>query len=99
MENRDALRTAYRQIYDDAVKLFFEHDPVGINYEVNTDEYEPEVGTVLPRLHHARSLEDVHQILIEEFRCWFGYGTRVFDDRLKSLAFDLWKLWLTSGLA
>jgi hypothetical protein len=32
-------------------ELLFRHDPVGINFEVNTDEYEPKAGTILPRLH------------------------------------------------
>ena len=36
------------------------------------DEYDPEVGTVLPRLRGATSCGDVRTILHEEFVHWFG---------------------------
>jgi len=27
--------------------VLFRHDPIGINFEINTDEYDPEAGTIL----------------------------------------------------
>jgi hypothetical protein len=73
--------------------LFFRADPLGINFESNADEYEPEVGTVLPRLESAGSVGDVEQILREEFSRWFG---DVFDGRSTDrLAPELWSLWQT----
>ena len=46
------------------------HDPVGINFESNTDEYEPEVGTILPQLRSCKSADDVRRMVDREFvRC------------------------------
>jgi len=36
----------------------YRHDPIGINFEVNTDEYESEAGTILPKLRSCRSADD-----------------------------------------
>ena len=87
---RDA-RVRYKLLFDQAVALFFRIDPVGINFDVNTDEYEPEVATVLPRLLAADSEKAVRTILSEEFNHWFGLD-RARGDRLDALAEELWRL-------
>jgi hypothetical protein len=45
---------------------------MGINFDENTDEYEPETGTILPRLAGAKSVDDVQTIIYAEFCRWFG---------------------------
>jgi len=61
-----ALREAVSQALRDA-------DPIRlIQRGAPPDEYEPEVGTVLPRLRGATSSGDVRTILHEEFVHWFG---------------------------
>jgi len=50
---RQALRRHYPVLFDEVSSILFRHDPIGINFETNTDEYEPEVGTILPRLKEA----------------------------------------------
>ena len=79
-------------LYASLVLLFFIHDPVSINFEFNTDEYEREVRTVLPRLPSATSRDDVTRILHEEFVKWFDatVGPR---DRYERLASDVWRIW------
>jgi hypothetical protein len=47
-ERRRLLKEAYGELYHDVAKIFFDHDPMGINLTTNTDEYEPEVDTLLP---------------------------------------------------
>ena len=89
---RVALKEAHRVIFEALAALFFEIDPVGINYDENTDEYEPEVGTVLPRLAGAKSLVDVNTILTEEFDHWFG-RPNYNEERLADLAVRTWALW------
>src|SRR6266513_2027251 len=69
---RHLLQARYAGLFAAATDLFFAIDPVGINFETNVDEYEPEVGTVLPRLESAESVEDARQILHEELVSWFG---------------------------
>ncbi|HEX3251657.1 MAG TPA: hypothetical protein VHS05_19635 [Pyrinomonadaceae bacterium] len=64
---RKALRREYGELYDRLSRLLFERDPIGINFEHNTDEYEPEVDTILPRLHSCTGPEDVRRVVHEEF--------------------------------
>jgi hypothetical protein len=60
------LREAVSQALRDA-------DPIRlIQRGAPLDEYDPEVGTVLPRLREAVSCGDVRTILHEEFVHWFG---------------------------
>src|SRR5438552_13976949 len=55
LQARRQLREKYRNLYDATIALLFRHDPVGINFEDNTDEYAPEAGTILPKLQSCRS--------------------------------------------
>ena len=69
---RKALRREYGDLYDRLSRLLFEWDPSGINFEQNTDEYEPEVATILPRLRSCANAKDVQRVVHEEFCRWFG---------------------------
>jgi hypothetical protein len=53
-------------------EILFRHDPMRINAGSNTDEYDPEVGTILPRLKQCRSAQEVQEVVYEEFESWFG---------------------------
>ena len=54
---RDALKRQYGKLFAAISEVLFEADPVGINFEINPDEYEPEAGTIIPRLSSAQSAE------------------------------------------
>lgn len=72
-------------------ELLFEADPIGINFEFNTDEYRPEAETVTLRRSEALSLEDVNRIIYEEFVRWFGEaGPR---DLYEPIARKVWQRW------
>lgn len=92
---RAALKRQYRRLFADLAAAFFEVDPAGINFDENTDEYDPEVGTTLPRLRTARSVRDVERILREEFDHWFegSYDRK----RMTVLADRVWQIWSSSG--
>jgi len=72
IERRRLLKAEYSWLYDDIESLLFRHDPIGINLETNTDEYDPEVRTILPRLRGCASSDDVCCVVHEEFVRWFG---------------------------
>lgn len=61
-------------------EILFRHDPEGIAFydendePINSDEYAPEVVTILPRLNSAKNAGDVAIIVLEEFNKWFGSG-------------------------
>lgn len=56
---RDQVKKQYRDLFASVSAAMFRHDPIGINFETNTDEYDPEAGTVIPRLNACCSGEDV----------------------------------------
>lgn len=66
------LRARFGDAYDRLLNLLFEEDPEGLNFGDNTDEYSPEVSTILPRLTDCSSPDDVQTVVSEEFRRWFG---------------------------
>ncbi len=45
---------------------------MGINFESNTDEYEPEVDTILPRIKDLNERKEIELVVREEFEKWFG---------------------------
>ena len=91
-KKRRELKTRYGDLFHEVAALLFRHDPVSINYETNNDEYEPEVGTILPRLKDCHSEADVCRVIHEEFGRWFGLdcGTQ---QSYEPIAKEVWKLW------
>lgn len=74
-EERRRWQTAHPILFGELLLLFYTYDPMRICSRGNPDssqEYEPEVGTILPRLRQGSSVEDVEQIIYEEFQRWFG---------------------------
>jgi hypothetical protein len=91
---RQKLRAEYRDLYTNVLEILFRVDPIGLNFEDNTDEYEPEVGSILPRLRGAKSLPDVQQILKEELEYWFGASiSDRFPERTHRAAEEIWRAW------
>jgi hypothetical protein len=92
-EKRRQLKAQYGELYDATSALLFRHDPVGINFETNSDEYEPEVGTILPRLQTCRSADDVRQVVHEEFVRWFDASSAGPKEHYTKIAEEIWPLW------
>jgi hypothetical protein len=89
---RSAVQAQDPSFFAAVSRAMFEHDPIGINFTDNTDEYDAEAGTVIPRLAVCRSTEDVAQVLLEEFRSWFGVETAGDLPAYRALAADIWLL-------
>ena len=92
-ERRARLQATYGRLYNDVLAIIQQADLVGIAY-VADDEYEPEVTTILPRLHQANNEADVATIIREEFDAWFYEGaTQHNGDRMTWAAQEIWKVW------
>ena len=89
-QHREELRRRYGAAYNRLSSLLFEEDPVGINFEHNADEYEPEAGTILPRLRSCGSVADVREVVHSEFLRWFDAETAGPVDRYQSIAERVW---------
>ena len=69
-EQREAIKRRKREyvaLFVSISEALFKADPIGINFDTNTDEYEPEAGTIIPHLRSATSEADVQSIVYEEF--------------------------------
>lgn len=70
-------------------------DPIGLT-EAGTpsSEYDPEIGTIMPRLREARTSDDLARIIHEEFVAWFGPETAGSEARYNVAANEIWSHWL-----
>jgi hypothetical protein len=93
MTDRKLLKQQYGAVFDAVTALLFEVDPMGINFGDNTDEYEPETGTILPRLADAKSVDDVQTIVYEEFCRWFDEVEAGPRESYGELSVKIWQAW------
>ncbi len=90
---RERLRAENRQLFDEILHILFRHDPIGICYPSrrnSAEVYKSEVGTILPRLKEAHSVEDVRKILHEEFVFWFSPHLAGPEEKYQLIAVDVW---------
>jgi hypothetical protein len=93
-EARRRLRAEYGELFDSLAGLLFCHDPIGIAVDnPNTDEYEPEAETILPRLRACKSSDEIRAVVHEEFVRWFGEATAGPPERYDEIAVETWGLW------
>ena len=83
---RQRLKREYAGMFEDLTAFLYELDPMGLNFEINPDEYEPEVGTILPRVFEAESPADIVHVVREEFERWFGPRPRIENATYEDLA-------------
>ncbi|HEY8181724.1 MAG TPA: hypothetical protein VII32_05755 [Thermoanaerobaculia bacterium] len=88
---RSELKVKYSALFAAFAEILFRLDPAGINFEVNSDEYEPEVGTILPRVIDATSVEEIVPVLREELSRWFGGGIRRPGTTYEEIARELYE--------
>ena len=95
-EERERLRRAQPQLFAELAEVLADHDPVGlVSIGAPRDEYDAEVGTILPRLQAATGRGDVQRILVEEFDSWFGVDTpKMSAADFAGVAEDVWAAWL-----
>jgi hypothetical protein len=88
---------AYGELLERVTELLARHDPIGlIELGMPMDEYEPEVGTIVPRLRSASSPDDVRRIVHEEFERWIDSDTGGPPSHYDAVGDELWALWLDS---
>ncbi len=73
--------------------LLFRHDPIGINFETNTDEYRSEAETITLRRGEVSSVHDLLRVIHEEFVHWFDEETAGPEERYQQIACELGALW------
>ncbi|MFZ1406042.1 MAG: hypothetical protein WAW03_23375 [Anaerolineae bacterium] len=89
---REAVRAEDPQFFAAISTMIFKADPIGINFTINTDEYDPEAGTVIPRLSACQTADDVTAVLYEEFTKWIEAEIAGKRADYVELAQNLWTL-------
>lgn len=89
----EELKQKYGEVFSAVSAALFEADPVGINFNSNTDEYEPEAGTIVPRLGLCNGPSDVQQVVYEEFLRWFSADTVGPRSQYESVSSAIWQIW------
>jgi hypothetical protein len=92
---RQGLLAGQQGLVGSLQDLLFRHDPVGINFAHNTDEYRPEAETISLRFSEAASEHDLQRIIHEEFVHWFDADTAGPVGRYASIAREAWQIWQT----
>lgn len=91
---RQQLKAKYGDVYGEVVAILYQHDPIGLSGAgAPEDEYEPEAGTILPRLGEARSVADARHIIHEEFVHWFDAALAGPATDYAQIADDVWAAW------
>ncbi|HEY6970199.1 MAG TPA: hypothetical protein VJA94_13415 [Candidatus Angelobacter sp.] len=93
LERRRLLKKEYGELYDQLTALLFRHDPAHINFEVNKDEYQIEVDSILPRLGTCQSQPEVEEVIHEEFTRLFDPMTAGPRQKYVAIAAEVWELW------
>ena len=83
---RQRLKREYVGMFEDLTAYLYDQDPMGLNFGINPDEYEPEVGTILPRVFDAESPADIVAVIHEEFERWFGPRLQIENATYEDLA-------------
>jgi hypothetical protein len=96
LKERRRLKAEYGELFDKIAALLFRHDPISIGSDVPTDEYEPETGTILPRLRNCHSVDDTRKVIHEEFVRWFDSSTAGPEQSYADISSEIWQLWQQS---
>jgi hypothetical protein len=91
VSDRSVIKKEFGALYTDVSALLFKTDPIGINFKNNTDEYEPEVDTILPRLSSCANAADVEKVVHEEFVRWFDRDMAGPQARYRVVAKQIWE--------
>lgn len=87
---RKRLKAKYGELLALVVGILCKHDPIGIAYEDNPHEYEPEAQTILARLRMCHHSDDVVTVAHEEFQQWFGPDVAGDRERYRSIGEEIW---------
>src|SRR5215471_1145914 len=82
-----------RELVDAVSQILFRADPIGINFETNTDEYDAEAETIVIVLPNAHRPKDVTALTHETFVQWFDAEDAGSIDHYNAVASEIWNLW------
>ena len=86
-----AMKAAHEMLVKALERAINEADPIGLlDLGAPSDEYAPEIGTIIPRLVNAQDVDEVTAVLHEEFLRWFGDNTAGPRQAYEAPARQIW---------
>jgi hypothetical protein len=83
--------TRYRILVSAVEHAINEADPIGLlDIGAPSDEYSPEIGTILPRPAGVQGVSGVTNVLHEEFVRWFDQGIAGPSEAYEAPARPIW---------
>ena len=90
---RQRLKEVYHALCDDIAAVLLRHDPIGLNFGLNADEYAPEARHILPKLREVHSVEELHRAIYTVFVFLFDADMAGPEDAYAPIAHDVWETW------
>jgi hypothetical protein len=94
-KERRALKGEYKELFLAVSAILFRHNTIGLDFETNIDEYDPEVSPLLARLKTCHSAADVQTAAHEVFIMMFDAQIAGPRDLYAGIGADVWALWNT----
>ena len=86
------MKARYQSFVVAVERAIADSDPIGLlEGGAPADEYGPEIGTIVPRVLNAQSVEEVTSVLHQEFLGWFGDDTAGPRHAYEAPAGEIWK--------
>jgi hypothetical protein len=92
-DERRRLVRGYEHLVASIEELLFRHDPIGINFGDNTDEYRGEAEVLVLYRGRAASVVDLRRIVHDVFVKWFDADLAGPESRYGEIAAEIWALW------
>jgi len=92
------METRYKTLAAAVERAISEADPIGLlEGGAPAHEYSPEIGTIVPRVVSAQSVDEVTAVLHEEFLRWFGSDTAGPRQAYEAPALRIGMRWYDTG--
>jgi hypothetical protein len=83
------VKADYGDRFKELRSIINEYDPIGlIDIGAPSDEYDPEVKTIIVQLKNEMTKQEVHELVYQEFQRWFGMGEREDYEELAAAIFE-----------
>lgn len=88
----------YESLRKAITEILGKHNPLGIAGESNPDEYDLEAKTILRKLGRCDSVEDINEIVYQDFKSWFSSDIAGEKDDYGKISEEIWTLWISSKI-
>ena len=93
------LDLAYERLWQYVSAALFRLDPVGLDFETNTDEYDMEARSIVRRLRDAVDVAEVQRIVHDEFVRAFDTVEAGPPGRYAAVASEIWAIYGSSAVS